>query len=257
MHQFKILIIWKDNSFICPTFNSWKMNFALHIWSCIIKHKLLHLYEVLQWYGFIFLGTFKAPAQGVHQAWSFPSGKPRSPWIEPRAASWRASTRWTTRGCIKRISCSAKHVPVWFSKLYSSQFSYLFLSNTTPGAGLIHKEFIKLNLYIKNQFNWILNYTWDVTEEPVQKEACQTEVCIDSSLAECSVPIPIPEKQRKPLTEIQEFNFLADQRAVERAEFDKKVITQILFLHTSHGSFLNFLHATLGIYSKIKRLKIF
>ena len=37
------------------------------------------------------------------------------------------------------------------------------------------------------------------------------------------MPIPIPEKQRKPLTEIQEFNFLADQRAVERAEFDKKV----------------------------------
>lgn len=55
-------------------------------------------------------------------------------------------------------------------------------------------------------------------------------MCIDFSLAECSVPIPIPEKLRKPLTEIQEFNFLADQRALERAEFDKKVITQIVFL---------------------------
>lgn len=61
------------------------------------------------------------------------------------------------------------------------------------------------------------------------KKKLYKQVCIDSSLAECSVPIPIPEKQRKPLTEIQEFNFLADQRAVERAEFDKKVITQFFF----------------------------
>jgi len=90
-----------------------------------------------------------------------------------------------------------------------------------------------------------------------KRKLVKQEVCIDSALAECSVPIPIPEKQRKPLTEIQEFNFLADQRAVERAEFDKKVITQILFLYTSHSSCLHFLHATLGIYSKIKILKFF
>lgn len=36
-------------------------------------------------------------------------------------------------------------------------------------------------------------------------------------------PIPVPEKQRKPLTEVQEFNLHVDHRAVDRAEFDKKV----------------------------------
>ncbi|XP_011029042.1 PREDICTED: protein TPX2 [Populus euphratica] len=36
-------------------------------------------------------------------------------------------------------------------------------------------------------------------------------------------PIPVPEKARKPLTQVQQFNLHADQRAVERAEFDHKV----------------------------------
>ncbi|KAG9439196.1 hypothetical protein H6P81_019361 [Aristolochia fimbriata] len=37
-------------------------------------------------------------------------------------------------------------------------------------------------------------------------------------------PIPIPEKVRKPLTEVQEFALHVDHRAVDRAEFDKKVV---------------------------------
>ncbi|KAL1199596.1 Protein TPX2 [Cardamine amara subsp. amara] len=36
-------------------------------------------------------------------------------------------------------------------------------------------------------------------------------------------PIPIPEKVRRPLTEIQEFNLHVDHRAVERADFDHKI----------------------------------
>ncbi|KAF3444087.1 hypothetical protein FNV43_RR13777 [Rhamnella rubrinervis] len=36
-------------------------------------------------------------------------------------------------------------------------------------------------------------------------------------------PIPVPEKVRKPLTEVQEFNLHVDHRAVDRAEFDHKV----------------------------------
>jgi targeting protein for Xklp2 len=33
----------------------------------------------------------------------------------------------------------------------------------------------------------------------------------------------VPEMPRKPLTEVQEFTFHADARALERAEFDQKV----------------------------------
>ncbi|KAJ9550339.1 hypothetical protein OSB04_014384 [Centaurea solstitialis] len=36
-------------------------------------------------------------------------------------------------------------------------------------------------------------------------------------------PIPVPEKVRKPLTEVQEFDLQVEHRAVDRAEFDKKV----------------------------------
>ncbi|CAN8311148.1 unnamed protein product [Cochlearia groenlandica] len=36
-------------------------------------------------------------------------------------------------------------------------------------------------------------------------------------------PIPVPEKVRKPLTEIQEFNLHVEHRAVERADFDHKI----------------------------------
>jgi len=37
-------------------------------------------------------------------------------------------------------------------------------------------------------------------------------------------PIPVPEIERKPLTEVQEFNLHVVNRAVDRAEFDKKVV---------------------------------
>ncbi|KAL8151100.1 hypothetical protein V2J09_020908 [Rumex salicifolius] len=36
-------------------------------------------------------------------------------------------------------------------------------------------------------------------------------------------PIPLPEKERKPLTQVQGFNLHIEHRAAERAEFDKKV----------------------------------
>ncbi|XP_010260277.1 PREDICTED: protein TPX2-like isoform X2 [Nelumbo nucifera] len=36
-------------------------------------------------------------------------------------------------------------------------------------------------------------------------------------------PIPVPEKTRKPLTQVQEFALHVDHRAVDRAEFDKKI----------------------------------
>lgn len=37
-------------------------------------------------------------------------------------------------------------------------------------------------------------------------------------------PIPVPEIQRRPLTEVQVFNLQVNHRAAERAEFDKKVL---------------------------------
>ena len=39
----------------------------------------------------------------------------------------------------------------------------------------------------------------------------------------CRDPIPVPEKVRKPLTQVQQFNLHVDNRAVDRAEFDHKV----------------------------------
>lgn len=39
----------------------------------------------------------------------------------------------------------------------------------------------------------------------------------------CRDPIPVPEKVRKPLTQVQQFNLHVDHRAVGRAEFDQKV----------------------------------
>ncbi|XVF88312.1 hypothetical protein PTKIN_Ptkin19aG0039800 [Pterospermum kingtungense] len=36
-------------------------------------------------------------------------------------------------------------------------------------------------------------------------------------------PIPVPEKVRKPLTQVQEFNLHVDRRAVDRAEFNQKI----------------------------------
>ncbi|KAF5174866.1 Tpx2, partial [Thalictrum thalictroides] len=36
-------------------------------------------------------------------------------------------------------------------------------------------------------------------------------------------PLPVPEKERKPLTQVEEFALHVDHRAVDRAEFDKKI----------------------------------
>ncbi|CAA0816222.1 Protein TPX2 [Striga hermonthica] len=36
-------------------------------------------------------------------------------------------------------------------------------------------------------------------------------------------PIPVPVRERKPLTEVQEFNLHVEHRAADRAEFDKKI----------------------------------
>lgn len=36
-------------------------------------------------------------------------------------------------------------------------------------------------------------------------------------------PIPVLEKVHKPLTLVQDFNLQVDQRAADRAEFDKKI----------------------------------
>ncbi|XP_054813018.1 protein TPX2 isoform X1 [Prosopis cineraria] len=36
-------------------------------------------------------------------------------------------------------------------------------------------------------------------------------------------PIPVPEKARKPLTQVQEFNLRVNDRAVDRAEFDQRI----------------------------------
>ncbi|KAJ4975961.1 hypothetical protein NE237_001067 [Protea cynaroides] len=36
-------------------------------------------------------------------------------------------------------------------------------------------------------------------------------------------PIPLPEKARKPLTQVQEFELQVDHRAIERSEFDKQI----------------------------------
>lgn len=47
----------------------------------------------------------------------------------------------------------------------------------------------------------------------------------------CRDPIPVPEKVRKPLTEVKGFNLYLEHRAVERAEFDHKVKFVSLWLH--------------------------
>ena len=39
----------------------------------------------------------------------------------------------------------------------------------------------------------------------------------------CRDPIPVPEKVRRPLTEVQEFDLHVVSRAADRAEFDKKI----------------------------------
>ncbi len=47
----------------------------------------------------------------------------------------------------------------------------------------------------------------------------------------CRDPIPVPEKVRKPLTQVQQFNLHVDNRAVDRSEFDHKVKLSVYPLH--------------------------
>ncbi|KAL6553981.1 hypothetical protein OROMI_019654 [Orobanche minor] len=69
-------------------------------------------------------------------------------------------------------------------------------------------------------------------EEEIQRE---TEERMRMEMAEAEMrrfkaqpilkedPIPVPVRERKPLTEVQEFNLHVEHRAVDRAEFDKKI----------------------------------
>ena len=51
-------------------------------------------------------------------------------------------------------------------------------------------------------------------------------------------PVFVPERSRKPLTEVQQFGFKVDIRAVERADFDKKVcIVSSIHLDSFYFSF--------------------
>lgn len=50
-------------------------------------------------------------------------------------------------------------------------------------------------------------------------------------------PIPVPEKVRKPLTEVQGFDLHVDHRAVDRADFDKKVTFYLFLLYYSNKQF--------------------
>jgi len=42
-------------------------------------------------------------------------------------------------------------------------------------------------------------------------------------IIKCRDPIPVPEKVRKPLTQVQEFSLHVNHRAVDRAQFDERV----------------------------------
>ncbi|GAB2285376.1 hypothetical protein Dimus_019829 [Dionaea muscipula] len=61
-------------------------------------------------------------------------------------------------------------------------------------------------------------------EERQQKEIEEAEIRIFKAQPIMKEdPIPLPEKERKPLTQVQEFNLVLEHRAVDRAEFDNKV----------------------------------
>ncbi|KAL3509324.1 hypothetical protein ACH5RR_028725 [Cinchona calisaya] len=61
-------------------------------------------------------------------------------------------------------------------------------------------------------------------EERRQKDMEEAQMRIFKALPVLKEdPIPHPEKARKPLTDVQEFNLQVDHRAVDRAEFDQKV----------------------------------
>ncbi|KAI3439860.1 uncharacterized protein J3R85_004271 [Psidium guajava] len=55
------------------------------------------------------------------------------------------------------------------------------------------------------------------------KEEAQMRIFKARPILKDRDPIPLPEKVRKPLTQVQEFNLHVDHRAVDRAEFDQKI----------------------------------
>ncbi|BFG25229.1 hypothetical protein CerSpe_115020 [Prunus speciosa] len=63
----------------------------------------------------------------------------------------------------------------------------------------------------------------DIEErQRLEKEAAQIRLFKAQPILK-EDPIPVPEKVRKPLTQVQQFNLHVDHRAVGRAEFDQKV----------------------------------
>lgn len=60
------------------------------------------------------------------------------------------------------------------------------------------------------------------------KRSLLVDLQLTFNIVDIRDPIPVPEKERMPLTEVQEFNLHVDHRAVDRAEFDKKVTFSIL-----------------------------
>ncbi|KAH0460367.1 hypothetical protein IEQ34_011030 [Dendrobium chrysotoxum] len=58
--------------------------------------------------------------------------------------------------------------------------------------------------------------------ERMEREEAERRIFIAQPIMK-EDPIPLPERERKPLIDIQEFVFHVDHRAVERSEFDKKM----------------------------------
>ncbi|XP_010929249.1 protein TPX2 [Elaeis guineensis] len=59
-------------------------------------------------------------------------------------------------------------------------------------------------------------------KEQMQKEEAQRRIFKAQRIMRDD-PVPLPERERKPLTEVQEFVFHSDHRSVQRSEFDKKI----------------------------------
>ncbi|KAL0926738.1 hypothetical protein M5K25_002983 [Dendrobium thyrsiflorum] len=58
--------------------------------------------------------------------------------------------------------------------------------------------------------------------ERMEREEAERRIFIAQPILE-EDPIPLPGRERKPLTDVQEFVLLVDHRAVERSKFDKKM----------------------------------
>lgn len=52
----------------------------------------------------------------------------------------------------------------------------------------------------------------------------------------CRDPIPVPEKVRKPLTQVQEFSLRLNHRAIDRAQFDERVMKHSLTVEMNRDS---------------------